>query len=219
MEERVKDLPALRDKMSGQLAALGLTAGSFYLFLRAFKVERILEVWIQAIGDELWQHLSSYPFCETSGQPGPKRQEGDRQIPEGLYHIDRFNPRSKFHLSLGLNYPNPSDLTLGHPEQPGCDIFIHGGCKTVGCIAITDAGIEEIYLLASWAQTNGQKKIPVHIYPFRFLSENWNKYGPEYPRHHKLWTQLETIDQVFEASWQLPAFEISDAGDYRIKRI
>ncbi|MFC7667854.1 murein L,D-transpeptidase family protein [Hymenobacter humi] len=86
-------------------------------------------------------------------------------MPEGFYQIDRFNPKSEYHLSLGLNYPNAADLALGEPD-PGGDIFIHGGEVTIGCLPITDIGIEEVYLIAVAARAAGQTLIPVHIFPF-----------------------------------------------------
>src|SRR5690606_11025729 len=91
--------------------------------------------------------VKTYPVCSSSGLPGPKRKKGDRQTPEGFYHIDRFNPQSAFHLSLGINYPNSSDKILGHSD-PGGDIFIHGSCVTIGCVPLTDDLIKEVYVLA-----------------------------------------------------------------------
>lgn len=216
MDNRVRDLPALKKRMEEELQLHTCFPQDCQLFMRAFKAERLLEVWVKPVGNTHWEILKNYPFCKTSGQLGPKRREGDRQIPEGIYCIDRFNPKSKYHLSLGLNYPNESDRLLGHPQMPGSDIFIHGGCETVGCIAITDAGIEEVYLLASWAGANGQQKIPVHIFPFRFDEEQWNEYGPEYPQHLEFWKTLEQIFLDFERSRQLPTIEMTEGGFYNI---
>lgn len=214
MDKRVNDLPALKKRMEEGLQAHACSSGNCQLFLRAFKMEQLLEVWVKPDGNLHWAKLKNFAFCKTSGQPGPKRREGDRQIPEGVYHIDRFNPKSKYHLSLGINYPNALDRSLGDPDFPGSDIFIHGGCETVGCIPITDRGIEEVYLLASWARENRQQKIPVHIFPFHFSEENWNKYGPEFPQHRPFWRSLEEIFLHFERSRQLPTVEITDAGHY-----
>lgn len=87
--------------------------------------------------------LHAYPLAATSGQFGPKRHTGDYQVPEDFYEIDRFNPQSNFHLSLGLDYSNTVDRTSGEPTL-GSDIFIRGGAVTVGWLLITDAGIEEV---------------------------------------------------------------------------
>ncbi|HZH97477.1 MAG TPA: hypothetical protein VEX38_00780, partial [Fimbriimonadaceae bacterium] len=102
-------------------AAAGIPYPPPKLFIRAFKQERELEIW--GAESERFHFLQTYPIVGVSGGPGPKRREGDRQIPEGVYHIDRFNPNSRFHLSLGLSYPNKADRLLGDPERPGSDIF------------------------------------------------------------------------------------------------
>lgn len=216
MKERVHDLLGLQKKLEDQLDVFDCSPQTVQLYIRAFKAEQQLELWIKAGEEVKWKKFRLFPFCKMSGQLGPKRKEGDRQIPEGIYHIDRFNPKSKYHLSLGLNYPNKSDIILGDPKRPGSDIFIHGGCESVGCIAITDCRVEEVYLLASWASENGQQKIPVHLYPFHFNAANWRKYGPDWAQLHSFWMELEAIYQVFEESKVLPEFAISDDGHYRL---
>ena len=135
------------------------------IMFRLIKTRVELEVWARNQGGGPFELLHAYPLAVTSGALGPKRRENDGQVPEGFYEIDRFNPKSNFHLSLGLNYPNAADRALGEP-RPGGDIFIHGGAVTIGCLPITDAGIEEVYLLAIMARAAGQTVIPVHIFPF-----------------------------------------------------
>jgi murein L,D-transpeptidase YafK len=135
------------------------------IIFRLVKTRVELEVWARNQGGGPFELLHAYPLAATSGTLGPKRQAGDYQVPEGFYAIDRFNPKSNFHLSLGLNYPNAADLALGEPN-PGGDIFIHGGAASIGCMPITDVGIEEVYLLAVTARAAGQEVIPVHIFPF-----------------------------------------------------
>lgn len=204
------------EALTAALRQFELSPDNFHLFLRAFKAEEELELWVKGIENHQWRFFKIYPFCKSSGSLGPKRKEGDRQIPEGVYHIDRFNPRSKFYLSLGLNYPNASDRILGDPEMPGSDIFIHGGCETIGCIPITNVGIEAVYQFASWAKNNGQTKIPVHIYPFRFREDNWQKYSAVYPEVVEFWQQLEVIYRVFEDRKELPDVGITAGGHYRL---
>lgn len=160
------------------------------IFLEAFKAERELNLWIKNEREDKYQLFRSYPFAGFSGTLGPKRKEGDRQIPEGYYHINRFNPKSKFYLSLGINYPNEDDLKYADKEQPGSDIFIHGSTQTVGCIPITDKKIRELYLIATWATEAGQSQIPVHIYPFKKTTENYAKYSKQYPQHQQFWKEL-----------------------------
>jgi murein L,D-transpeptidase YafK len=102
------------------------------------------------------------------GSLGPKRIQGDYQVPEGFYYVNEFNPNSNYHLALGLNYPNASDKILSDSVQPGGDIYIHGSCVTTGCIPIKDDQIEELYVLTTFARNLGQDFIPVHIFPVRF---------------------------------------------------
>jgi murein L,D-transpeptidase YafK len=103
--------------------------------------------------DQEFLHIKTYTVCATSGLIGPKRMQGDLQIPEGFYYIDRFNPYSNFYLSLGINYPNTSDRILGDKNNLGGDIFIHGDCVTIGCLPITDSEIKELYIFCVEAKT------------------------------------------------------------------
>lgn len=90
------------------------------------------------------------------------------RYPKVFYYINHFNPSSSYHLSLGINYPNKSDELLSVAKNLGDNIYIHGNCVTIGCIPITDHWIEELYVLCMEARNNGQKKIPVYIFPFKF---------------------------------------------------
>jgi murein L,D-transpeptidase YafK len=126
----------------------GLSYPAKYIFLRSFKLDSELEVWVKNNVNDTFRLFKSYRVCTLSGKMGPKRKEGDRQVPEGFYYINDFNPNSNYHLSLGLNYPNYSDKILSDPKKPGGDIYIHGSCLTVGCIPLTDEFIEEVYILA-----------------------------------------------------------------------
>src|SRR6185436_20905744 len=98
----------------------------------------------------------TYKVCQQSGTTGPKRVEGDYQVPEGFYYINEFNPNSNYHLSLGLNYPNASDRLLSDSLRPGGNIYIHGNCVSTGCIPVNDEQIEEIYIITSSAKAQGQ---------------------------------------------------------------
>jgi murein L,D-transpeptidase YafK len=145
----------------------GLKAPPAEIYLRAFKKERELEVWGGPRGKPLVL-IKSYPFCAASGELGPKRREGDMQVPEGFYEVSQFNPTSDFHLSLKVSYPNASDKVLSDQEHPGGLIYLHGGCASIGCIAITDPAIEEVYLLALDAAV---KPIHFDIFPSRSSDE------------------------------------------------
>jgi murein L,D-transpeptidase YafK len=133
------------------------------LYLRAFKHERQLEVWAGAVGKPLTK-VKTYPFCAASGVLGPKRQEGDLQVPEGFYTIDLFNPTSAYHLSIRVSYPNESDRILGRRPLGGA-IMVHGNCVSIGCIAIEDEPIEELYLMTLDAKKRMGRNVPIHIFP------------------------------------------------------
>lgn len=193
----------------------GVDIAAVEVFIRAFKQEQKLEVWVKKKAEEQFIFLKSYSFCKSSGQLGPKRQEGDYQIPEGLYHINIFNPLSNFHLSLGINYPNESDKILGDTLQPGSDIYIHGGCMTIGCIPITNECIKELYTLTNIAHEQGQTQIPVHIFPFQMDGHNMQKYTSLYPPNTSFWNNLQIFHDYFEKNKKLPLFKITEEGIYK----
>ncbi len=171
------------------------------IFLRAFKHEAELELW--ARGDEgAFRRIATFPILASSGSPGPKRREGDRQVPEGFYVIDRFNAESAYHLSLGLNYPNADDLRHADPEHPGGDIFIHGKDVTIGCLPIGDAAIEELFLIALDVHDHGQREIPVHVFPARMSGVEWAKFSREQiardPAGADFWERLRPRYEAFE---------------------
>ncbi len=189
----------------------------FHLFIRAFKKEKKLEVWVKERGKEQYSILKTYDFCSTSGYLGPKRKEGDFQIPEGVYHINHFNPLSNFYLSLGINYPNASDKILSHPKSPGGAIYIHGNCVTIGCIPITDDKIKELYVLAVEARNNGQKKIPIHIFPSSGIKpETLQSFSIESgSAHFNFWKNLQLICQDFESTRKLRSIIVDSKGAYQ----
>lgn len=194
-----------------------LSEASLNIFIRILKSEEIVEVWGKDNTHQEYLLLNSYSVCSSSGNPGPKRQQGDGQVPEGFYFIDRFNPTSSFHLSLGLNYPNSSDRVLGEKGKLGGDIFIHGSCVTIGCVPITDDKIKELYALAVISRNNGQKNIPVHIFPCRMNSQKYTEYLKEYPNHATFWNNLKTGFDHFETSKHLPVVIVDKAGLYQFK--
>ena len=187
------------------------------IYVRIFKDERILEVWTKRNVDETYKKVCDYEFCASSGKLGPKRQEGDLQIPEGFYYIDRFNPNSNFFLSLGINYPNKSDMILGVKGDLGGDIFIHGGCVTVGCIPITDDKIMEIYWLAVQAKSNGQEKIPVHIFPSKLDSTSLSRLKNRFQQSEGLiqfWSNLKIGYDWFVEHGNIPEITVDRQGVY-----
>jgi murein L,D-transpeptidase YafK len=214
---RVKQ--AYREKetlLKNLLAAKDIQSFNVELFIRAFKKEKSLEVWVRKKTSAEFILLKTYSICALSGSPGPKRKGGDGQVPEGFYHIDRFNPYSNFFLSLGINYPNESDRKLGH-KNPGGDIFIHGDCVTIGCLPIEDEYIKELYLLCVEARSAGQKKIPVHIFPCKINSNAYDGLKGKFqsdPEMINFWKNLEEGFFYFEKNRKLPSVKVNDAGKY-----
>jgi murein L,D-transpeptidase YafK len=188
------------------------------MYIRSFKYDSQLEVWVKYENNERYKLFKTYKVCALAGSLGPKRMQGDYQVPEGFYYINEFNPRSAYHLSLGLNYPNASDRMLGDSLQPGGDIYIHGKCVTSGCIPIMDQQIEELYILAAHAHSQGQDFIPVHIFPVDFKNERSNaylaKYLKQFPEYIKLSNELKQAYNYFEKTKKLPLILIGDKGQY-----
>ena len=191
------------------LTSKGLNSFNYDLFLRAFKYEEILEVWIKPKSSFQYHLLNTYDFCRNSGELGPKRKEGDRQIPEGFYRISHFNPKSNFLLSLKINYPNDSDRILSDAISPGSDIYVHGGCQTTGCIPLTDDKIQELYILAIEAHEAGNS-IPIYIFPTKNFEEVLNEDSEYFP----FWETLKHGFDFFETHKILPSFQIRPDGEY-----
>lgn len=190
------------------------------MFLRAFKREARLELWARK-GTPAFRLIKTYPITAASGHPGPKRREGDRQVPEGFYEIEHFNAHSKFHLSLGLNYPNESDQLRSDPVNPGFDIYIHGGEFSVGCIAVGDEPIEEIFVCAFDTRAHGQKRIRVHIFPAVMDSPDWPQFLSEWavkkPELPAFWEELRPAYEDFERTRQVPEIGVEPGGRYHVE--
>jgi murein L,D-transpeptidase YafK len=189
--------------LATRLRAQGLDSARLEVFFRLLKTHRELEVWARNQGEAQFRQLGAWPLAATSGTLGPKRRAGDGQVPEGVYTLNRFNPRSQFHLSLGLDYPTADNVLATGLADPGGDIFIHGGEVTEGCLPLTDAGIEPVYLLAVAARAAGQSAIAVHLFPFP-LSEAELRQRAASP-HAAFWRGLQPAYAQFEQTRQLPA--------------
>lgn len=209
--------------VAARFAAAGVNDPAREVFLRAFKYEGELELWARnrtnAVATGGWRRVHTFPILRASGHLGPKRQEGDGQVPEGFYVVERFNPKSLFHLSMGLNYPNASDLVLTTDrEHPGSDIYIHGDCESIGCLAMGDPAIEEIYLAAWDAKLAGQTRLAVQIFPCRMTVENWTQVlapacvGNE--ALEKFWRGLQTGYDRLEQRGEVAKFSIGRDGAY-----
>lgn len=213
---RVKEAYEAKEKNIKQFFGdAGVPYQSFSLLIRAFKKEQVLEAWVKT-ADQNYVLLKTYAFCTTSGTLGPKRKEGDLQIPEGIYSLNHFNPQSNFHLSLGVSYPNASDKILSDKDHPGSAIYIHGNCVTIGCIPITDDKIKELYILAVEARNNGQKNIPIHIFPAKLDDSGIKKLQAEYPSspHWKFWNNLKMVFDDFEKNKTVKNVRVNGKGEY-----
>ncbi|MCC6806419.1 MAG: L,D-transpeptidase family protein [Deltaproteobacteria bacterium] len=213
-------------KLRDRFKERGLSYPPAAIFLRVFKRDKALEVWVRK--DGAYALYESYPICASSGDLGPKYEQGDGQVPEGLYTIDHFNPTSNYHLSLRVAYPNAADVarTAARAKaagekapQMGGDIYIHGSCVTIGCMPLTDPLAEEVYWLALLAKDQGQKQIPIHIFPTKLtdagLSDLGTRRAPEATM--ALWKQLQPFYAAFEATHKLPAFRIDKSGAYVLR--
>jgi murein L,D-transpeptidase YafK len=180
------------------------------VFIRIFKEEALLEVWIETL--QGYRHLKDYPICAYSGHLGPKRREGDRQAPEGFYrvHPSQLNPHSRFHLAFNLGYPNAYDRAH---HYTGSYLMVHGDCRSVGCYAMTDEKIEEIYGLVDAALKHGQPYVPVHIFPFRMEDEAMDAHTQS--RWYEFWMMLKEGYDYFEAEERPPLVEVQN-GRYVI---
>lgn len=213
---------AYKDKgatLTSLLSAKKLNKDALRLYIRAFKAEAKVEVWAKNKQDKKFQLIKTFKVCSKSGTLGPKRKQGDFQVPEGFYSIDRFNPYSNFHLSPGVNYPNKSDQILGLSGSLGGDIFIHGDCVTIGCLPITDDQIKELYILCVEAKNAGQNKIPVTIFPSELTESKFSELRSAHssePDVVGLWTDLKKGYDLFNQNMELPSILFLPSGRHEV---
>ncbi len=181
------------------------------IYVRIFKEEAELEVWLQH-GTQ-YELLKTYPICKMSGALGPKEHEGDAQSPVGFYSVTqgKLNPMSNYHLAFDIGYPNAYDRSLG---RTGSFIMVHGNCVSIGCFAMTDPGIEEIYLLAEAALAKGQRSFGVHIFPFRMTAENMRRHATS--KWAPFWSDLKAGYDAFEAKHVPPDIDVQ-GGHYVVR--
>jgi murein L,D-transpeptidase YafK len=202
--------------LAGRLAAKGLKAGQ-PVFIRIIKESSELELWMEPTPGRAWTLAHTYPICRWSGDLGPKLRQGDGQAPEGFYAVTRaaLNPNSAYHLSFNLGFPNAYDRAHG---RAGSFLMVHGDCRSVGCYAMTDPYIEEIYALVAAALASGQDQVPVHIFPFRMTDAalrppsygrtSWQTLMGDTRRDVRwtaFWANLKTGWELFETSRTPPA--------------
>lgn len=170
------------------------------IVVRIFKQESELEVWKRDRSGR-YALLKTYPMCRWSGKLGPKTRNGDRQAPEGFYHVNAgmLNPNSQYYLSFNLGYPNKLEAALGYTGEA---LMVHGACSSSGCFALTDEGVAEIYAVAREALRGGQRIFQVQAYPFRMTPQNMakNRSDPNYA----FWRNLKRGYDLFEVTRQPP---------------
>jgi murein L,D-transpeptidase YafK len=211
------------DTLQKQFSAKQLVWPARFVYIRSFKYDSELEVWVKNKPSDKYRFFKTYKICALAGSLGPKRMAGDYQVPEGFYYINEFNPRSLYHLSLGLNYPNASDKMLCDLSQPGGDIYIHGSCVTTGCIPITDGQIEELYVLAAHAKDLGQDFIPVHIFPVNFSNARsvayLNRFLLSFNEFVPFEKSMQNAFYYFERNRQVPPVLVNAKGEYVLEDV
>ncbi len=206
------------DSLRREFWLKGLKWPAKQIYIRSFKYDSQLEVWVRDSNKDPYKLFKTYKVCALSGTLGPKRIEGDYQVPEGFYYINEFKPNSDYLLSLGLNYPNASDELLSDSVKPGGDIYIHGNCITVGCIPIQNEPIEELYVLATLAKNSGTDFIPVHVFPVRYNVPKSVEYFIKLSTGDKIYQKfainIKEVFDYFEYYKKLPVITINNKGEY-----
>lgn len=201
-----KLLPGTPDlsRFSARLDQAGVKPG-VPVYLRIYKLESEIEVWVQKNGR--FERFATYPICMWSGRLGPKLKEGDRQAPEGFYTVDKdaLNPNSRMHLSFNLGFPNVYDRAHG---RTGSFLMVHGGCASIGCYAVTDGVVDELWAFVTGALDNGQARIPVHAFPFRMTERNLRLRSGD--KWSGFWADLKTGHDLFEKSGVPPKVSVCD---------
>jgi murein L,D-transpeptidase YafK len=192
------DLARLDQRLAAHGAKLGVP-----VYIRIFKLESELELWIEK--DGRFVRLATYPICLWSGRLGPKLKEGDLQAPEGFYTVDadQLNPNSVMHRSFSLGFPNLYDRAHG---RTGSFLMVHGGCASVGCYAVTHPVVDEIWRLVTAALDKGQPRFAVHAFPFRMTERNMRlRRGYRWER---FWADLKKGYDLFEQSHVPPLVSV-----------
>lgn len=185
----------LSPQMLALMQAKGTSPQAPVLF-RTYKKEAEFEVW-KMRSDGRYVYLKTYPMCRWSGQLGPKKKQGDRQVPEGFYAIypAQMNPHSNYYLSFNVGYPNLYDRVHGYS---GDSIMVHGICSSAGCFSMTNPEIGEIYSIAREAFAAGQAEIQMQSMPFHMTAENFAKY--RFDPNIAFWRELKTGTDNFEVT-------------------
>jgi murein L,D-transpeptidase YafK len=215
--DNVRDTPRSRaaveartPELSAALAEKGLRLGA-PVYLRLTKEPAVLTAYV-ANEDGVYEPFRSWPVCSVSGKLGPKLAEGDLQAPEGFYSVapSQMNPASSFHLAFNIGYPNAFDRDH---ERTGSYLMVHGSCVSVGCYAMTDEGIEEIWTLMQAAMDHGQSAVPVHIFPFPMTAANLQRHADD--ENAPFWRSLAPAWEAFDTTGHVPDIRVVD-GAYEV---
>lgn len=196
--------PAARGRLAPHFKRAGVAYPPKEIAILVLKQERRVAVWVR--GTEGWRFLRNYPILAASGHAGPKLRQGDYQVPEGVYRIAHLNPASSYHLSMKVSYPNAFDLRMAQRDgrtRLGGDIFIHGKDVSIGCVALGDPAIEELFTMV--AQT-GHGKVRVIIAP-----NDLRVAGPVLHEESPLWVR-ELYRTVSAALAAFPVWMESDGA-------
>jgi len=221
--------------MRERFRAAGVAYPPRQVLLRGFKQDGELELWASSSRRGRLTKVHTFKVCAASGLLGNKSEQGDFQVPEGVYRVDRYNPFSSYHLSLGINYPNTADRrrrqTRGSTRPLGGDIFIHGDCVTIGCLPLEDGPIEELYVTLLDARLRHKVDAVVHLFPTRLDDDGMMQLKrllrPDGPRlvHHtdavddtwRRWLQLQKVFAAFEADRRIPDVTVDGKGNYGVR--
>lgn len=175
------------------------------VFIRIYKQSNELEIWIK--NKDVFTLFKTYNICFYSGNLGTKTKTGDGQAPEGIYKVfpNQMNPNSNYHLSFNIGYPNNFDQANGFT---GSSIMVHGNCVSIGCFAMTNPFIEQIWTLMEEAFNQKQPLINVFIFPFKFENKALNNYREN--NNYLFWKQLEPIDLLFNKTHKIPTVLVQD---------
>ena len=182
------------------------------VYIQIFKEERTLDLFVKM--GETYQLLDSYKICNYSGGLGPKQRQGDFKSPEGFYNVQRnqLKPDSRFYKAINIGFPNAFDRVHGYE---GKYLMIHGACVSVGCYAMTDSGIDEIFQFVTGALVFGQPNVQVSIYPFRMTDANMARH--KYSVYTDFWKQLKPGYDYFEQTHKPPVVSIVN-GRYVVSK-
>ena len=194
----------LSPRLNKALKEKNLKLGS-PVFIRIFKESGELEIWVENQKTHRFDHFKTWRIAAMSGKLGPKTAEGDYQAPEGFYYVppSRMKPDSAYHLAFNIGYPNQYDL---NHNRTGSFIMVHGNRVSIGCYAMTDRLIEEIYTLCHAALKNGQPYFRVHAFPFRMTPEKMATYRSSH--WYPFWKNLQEGYSLFEKSHIPPKVKV-----------